>query len=71
MSANGEVVQPTAALVPLQGVNISIGFANGDPTQKIMLVGPITFVIPVDEPLRKAIVTGLTGVQLAKPGDVL
>jgi hypothetical protein len=71
MGANGQSPPANVPIIPLAGVNIAIGHVAGDPKQKAMVIGPIMLMIPIDEPVRKAIVTGLTGVQIAQPGDVL
>lgn len=58
------------AIVPLQGVQVSVGHAAGDANQRVILIGPILLAIPVNDPLKEAIVKGLTGISLAMPSDV-
>jgi hypothetical protein len=61
---------PAEVMIPLSGVNIRVGFVPGKPNEKMILLGPITLMLPLSEEGRKAIVEGLTGVQLVAANGV-
>lgn len=70
MSANGEAPQiGTVAFLAGEGVTVGLGKKLGTGEQ-LLLVGPITLVLPVSPELRKVLLEELSGVIIAQPGDV-
>jgi len=59
-----------AAMIPLDGVAIAVGHPVGKPDEKLLLIGPVSFVLPLNEEARKAVVAGLTGLIVAGPQDI-
>lgn len=56
--------------IELANVSVSVARNPNDPTQRIIVIGPIFLTLPLDDDARRAIVKGLTGVDVAQRMDL-
>lgn len=56
--------------VELSGVNVSVGLHPGDPSKKMILIGPVMLVLPFDPDAARTIARGLTGIEIASAGQL-